>query len=54
LVKVEWTERAIKDFEKLDEPIVQRILRKVDWFSRNFEGLALEPLLGEFKETFKL
>jgi len=41
LVKVEWTERAIKDFEKLDEPIVQRILRKVDWFSRN-------------KETFKL
>jgi len=54
LVNVEWTERAIKDFEELDKPIAQRILRKVDWFSRNFERLALEPLSGEFKGTFKL
>jgi len=30
LVKVEWTERAIKDFEKLGEPIAQGILKKVD------------------------
>lgn len=46
----------VKDLtmEELDEPIAQRILRKVDWFSRDFEKLALEPLSGEFKGTFKL
>jgi len=54
LVKVEWTERAIKDIERLDKPIAQRILRKLDWFSRNFERLNPEPLSGRFKGTFKL
>jgi len=54
LVKVEWTEGTIKDVEKLDKPVAQRILRKINWFSRNFEELALEPLSGEFKGMFKL
>ena len=54
MVKVEWTERAIKDIERLDKPIAQRILRKLDWFSRNFERLNPEPLSGRFKGTFKL
>ena len=54
MVRVEWTEGAIKDVEKLDKPVARRILRKIDWFSRNFERLALEPLSGEFKGTFKL
>jgi len=54
LVKVEWTEGAIKDLEKLDKAVAQRILRRVDWFSSNFEKLALEPLSGEFKGAFKL
>ncbi|MHC3130368.1 MAG: type II toxin-antitoxin system RelE/ParE family toxin [Candidatus Bathyarchaeota archaeon] len=44
----------MKDVEKLDNPVAQRILRKIDWFSRNFERLTLEPLSGEFKGTFKL
>jgi mRNA interferase RelE/StbE len=26
----------------------------LDWFSSNFEKLALEPLSGEFKGAFKL
>jgi len=37
LLKVEWTEGAIKDLEKLDKAVAQRILRKVDWFSSNDE-----------------
>jgi len=37
LVKVEWTEGAIKDLEKLDKAVAQRILRRFDWFSSNFE-----------------
>jgi mRNA interferase RelE/StbE len=54
LVKVEWTEGAIKDLGKLDKPIAQRILRRLAWFSENFQGIVPEPLTGEFKGTFKL
>ena len=54
MVNIEWTKDAIKDFEKLDRQIVSRILKKVNWLSLNFEHLIPEPLLGEFKGTFKL
>lgn len=53
-VKVEWAEGAIKDLERLDKPVVQRILRKVAWFFNNFERVVPEPLAGEFKGSFKL
>jgi mRNA interferase RelE/StbE len=54
LVRIEWTEGAIKDLENLDKPIVQRILRRLAWFSKNFPRIVPEPLTGEFKGTFKL
>ena len=54
MVKIEWTEGAIKDLEKLDKPIAQRILRRLAWLSKNFQGIVPEPLSGEFKGTFKL
>ena len=43
-----------KDLEKLDNPIAQRILRRLAWFSNNFQRIVPEPLTGEFKGTFKL
>ena len=54
MVKIEWTEGAIKDLEGLDKPIVQRILRRLAWFSKNFQRIVPEPLTGELKGTFKL
>lgn len=54
MVKIEWTEGAIKDLEKLDKPIAQRILRRLAWFSENFQRIVPEPLTGEFEGTFKL
>jgi len=54
LVKIEWTEGAIKDLEKLDKVIARRVLKKITWLSKNFEQLVPEPLSGEFKETYKL
>jgi len=54
LVKIEWTEGAVKDLEKLGKPIAQRILRRLAWFSKNFQRVVPEPLTGEFKGTFKL
>ena len=54
MVNVEWTEGAIKDLEKLDRQVAQRILKRVAWFSNNFKMVVPEPLAGEFKGAFKL
>jgi mRNA interferase RelE/StbE len=54
LAKIEWTEAAVKDLEKLDKLIALRILNKITWFGRSFEHLIPEPLSGEFKQTYKL
>ena len=53
MVKVDWTEQAIKDLEKLDKPIVQRILARITWFSKNFESVVPEYLSGEFRGAFR-
>ena len=54
MVKIEWTEGAIRDLRKLDRQVARRILRKLDWFSKNFERVVPEPLAREFKWTYKL
>jgi len=54
LVKIEWTEGAIRDLRKLDRQVARRILRKLDWSSKNFERVVPEPLAREFKGTYKL
>lgn len=54
MVNIEWTEGATKDLERLDKPIARRILRRLTWFSKNFQSIVPEPLTGELKGTFKL
>ena len=54
MARIEWTERSVKDLERLDKPIARRISRRLTWFSRNFQSIAPEPLSGELKGTFKL
>lgn len=54
MVKVEWTEGAIEGLAELDRVITRRVLKKITWFSKNFEQLVPEPLTDEFKGTYKL
>jgi len=54
LAEIEWNEDAIRDLDKLDKPIAQRILKKISWLSDNFESLTPEQLSGQFKGMFKL
>ena len=54
MAKVEWTEDAIEDLSRLDKPIIRRILKKVSWFSDNFDSITPESLSGDFKGAFKL
>lgn len=52
--KVEWTEDALEDLEKLDKPVIKRILNKLTWFSNNFEHITPESLSGELASTYKI
>jgi len=38
----------------LDAHVARRIVRKVTWFSQNFERVIPEPLAGDLGGTFKL
>jgi hypothetical protein len=40
LPKVEWDEEALDDLEKIDRPIVKRILHKITWFSQYFYSVT--------------
>ena len=52
--KIEWTEQALEDLQKLDKPIAKRILKKVTWFSNQFENITPEVLSGDLSGTYKL
>lgn len=54
MVRIEWTEAALNDFEKLDRQVARRILRKLEWFSKNFMRVIPEPLSGAFRGVYKL
>ena len=54
MAKVEWTEDAIKDLNKLDKEIADRVLKKISWLSDNFKNIIPEPLSEELKGMFKL
>ncbi|GAB4415116.1 MAG: hypothetical protein OHK0032_11280 [Thermodesulfovibrionales bacterium] len=52
--KIEWTEDALEDLQKLDKPIAKRILTKIKWFSHHFSNITPEPLSGDFTGAFKV
>jgi mRNA interferase RelE/StbE len=54
LPKVEWEKEALDDLQKIDKPIVKRILNKISWFSQHHNSITPEPLSGDFSGTFKL
>ena len=54
MARIEWTQGALEDLEKLDTAIARRILRRLTWFSRSFQSIVPEPLTGGLKGTFKL
>jgi mRNA interferase RelE/StbE len=53
LVKIEWTEPAARDLEKLDRQVARRILKRLTWLSKNFDSVTPEPLTGELRGAFK-
>ncbi len=54
MARIEWTEKAVRDLKVIDKQVGLRILKKLSWFSENFETIVPETLSGEFQETYKL
>jgi mRNA interferase RelE/StbE len=54
MFQVEFRPEAISDLERLDKPIAQRILKKLKWFSENFEMITPLVLRGQWQGRYKL
>jgi mRNA interferase RelE/StbE len=54
LPKIEWEKEALDDLQKIDWPIVKRILSKISWLSRHFDNIIPESLSGDMSGLFKL
>lgn len=52
--KVEWEKEALDDLQKIDRPIVKRILYKISWLSQHFENITPESLSSDMSGQFKL
>lgn len=52
--KVEWEKEALDDLQKIDRPIVKRILKKISWLSHHFDNITPESLSGDMSGQFKL
>lgn len=51
---VKWSEGALHDLEKIDKPIAQRIIKKIDWLGNNFEQILPEKLSANLSDYYKL
>jgi len=54
MASVKWSADALKDLEKVDRIIAQRIIEKVVWLEENFAEIVPEKLHRELKDLYKL
>jgi mRNA interferase RelE/StbE len=54
LPKVVWGKDALDDLNKIDKPVIKRILNKITWFSQHFNNITPESLSGDMTGLFKL
>ena len=50
----EFLPEAGKDIASLEPKIRARIIEKLDWFSNNFDEAIPIPLVGEYRQFYKL
>ena len=52
--RVDFTPQALEDISELDKIITERVVKKIDWLSQNFEAINPQALKGKFQGMFKL
>ena len=50
--KIDWTQSALTDLEKLDPLIARRIVNKITWLAKNYGNITPEPLVKDLKGLF--
>ena len=51
---LEFTADAKADLAKLDKSTARQVFKKLGWLAENFDLIAPEPLMGEWKGVYKL
>ncbi|MHB8653683.1 MAG: type II toxin-antitoxin system RelE family toxin [Terriglobia bacterium] len=54
MYQVEFRPPAAQDFEKFDQAVAARLLKKLRWLAENFDSIKPEPLTGPFTGLLKL
>jgi mRNA interferase RelE/StbE len=54
MYQVEFRPRAVQEFEKLDDVVAARVLKKLRWLAENYDSIKPEPLAGPFTSLYKL
>ena len=54
MASVRWSESALRDLDKIDYPIAERIVEKTIWLEKNFASVVPEKLRREFTGLYKL
>ena len=55
MYQIEFSPRAAEDFERLDQVVAVRVLKKLGWLAENFDSCqVLEPLSGSLVGLFRL
>lgn len=52
--RVEWEQDAADALERLDAPIIQRILLRISWLSTNLDNIKPQSLARNLRGYFKL
>lgn len=54
MVSVRWSNDALKDLERVDTVIAERIVEKTQWLEKNFTHIVPKQLRRDLKGFFKL
>ena len=54
MYSIDFTSEAMRDLEKLDGSVRERILEKIKWFKESFENVIPLSLGGKWRGFFKL
>jgi len=52
--QVVFRPRAVRDFDKLDQMVADRLLKKLRWLAENLDSIRPETLSGPLSGLFKL
>ena len=52
--RIEWEQDAKQTLDQLDIPIIQAILKRINWLSVNLDNIKPKRLTGHLKGDFRL